>query len=125
MEDLVGTVWIDEADSEIARAEGQFLADFKLGFGLLVDIHKGLSFTLEKQKINDEVWLTKRVSGQGKASFGVFILRVHGRSAADMSDYRKFQTGVTILPGSQVIDDNGAPKPAEPVPPVAPSQSPK
>ena len=124
VEDLVGTVWIDEADRQIARTEGHFLADFKLGFGLILDIHKGLGFTAELQKINGEVWLPKSFSGQGKASVLTFVIRVHGRTRAEMSDYKKMRTSVTLLPGSQVIGEDGAPKSQDTTPITPPELSP-
>jgi hypothetical protein len=126
VEDLVGTVWIDEVDRVLARVEGHFLADFKLGLGLLLDIHKGLTFTFQQEKVNSEVWLPREITGQGKASAGVFVARVHGRSRTEMSDYRKFRTGVTLLPGSQVIGPDGEPasKPPDTPPPTDPPSGP-
>lgn len=106
--DLVGTVWIDEQDKVLARVEGHFLNDFKLGLGLLLDIHKGLTFTSEQQKINGEVWLNKSVDGVGKASAGVFI-RVHGHVHVDSSEYRKYRASSTIRGTNGVIDENGKP----------------
>ena len=59
VQDLVGTAWIDEQDKVLARAEGHFLADFKIGLGLVADIHKDFHFTIEQRKINGEAWLPK------------------------------------------------------------------
>lgn len=120
VKDLVGTVWFDEADRVIARTEGRFLGDFKLGLGMILDIHKGLSFTYEQQKINNEAWLPKEFAGQGKASVGVVVFRVHGRTHTEMSDYRKFHTTSTIIGSNGVVGEDG--KPVEPatVPPAEP-----
>jgi hypothetical protein len=122
VEDLVGVVWIDEADRVLARVEGHFLADFKVGLGLVMDIHKDLTFTSEWQKVNDEVWLTKRVTGHGKASVGVFVVRVHGRSLIEMSDYRKFRASSTIVGTNGAIGPDGKPvvEPPEPKAPEIP-----
>jgi len=116
VKDLVGTVWFDEADRVIARTQGRFLGDFKLGLGMILDIHKGLSFTFEQQKINNEAWLPKEFAGQGKASVGVVVFRVHGRTNTEMSDYRKFHTTSTIIGSNGVIGEDGKPvqPPAEP-----------
>jgi len=124
VKDLVGTVWFDEADRVIARTEGRFLGDFKLGLGLIVDIHKGLSFTFEQQKINGEAWLPKEFAGQGKASVGVVVARVHGRTHTEMSDYRKFHTTSTIIGSNGAIGEDG--KPVEPTntPTTAPTTGP-
>ena len=85
VKDLVGTVWFDEADRVIARErEGQVSGRLQtLGLGMILDIHKGLSFTFEQQKINNEAWLPKEFAGQGKARAWVSVVfRVHGRSNA-------------------------------------------
>lgn len=108
VKDLVGTIWVDEEDKVLARVEGHFLNDFKLGFGLLMDIHKGLSFTVEQQKINQEVWLMKSFDGIGKASVGVF-LGVHGHSHTENTDYRKYRASVTIVGTHGAVDENGKP----------------
>jgi hypothetical protein len=80
-----------------------------------------LSFTFEQQKINNEAWLPKEFAGQGKASVGVLVFRVHGRTHTEMSDYRKFQTTSTIIGSNGVIGDDG--KPIEP--PVGPPAEPQ
>lgn len=109
VEDLVGTVWIDEQDKVLARVEGHFLADFKLGFGLIADIHKGLAFTMQQKKVNGEVWLPQEIDGHGKASILVVVARVHGHTHATMSDFRKYHASATIVGVSGVVDDQGNP----------------
>ncbi len=111
VKDLVGTVWFDEEDRVIARTEGRFLGDFKIGLGMLLDIHKGMSFTFEQQKINNEVWLPKEFAGQGKASVGMVVYRIHGRTHTEMSDYRKFQTSSTIVGTNGVVEDGAGETP--------------
>ena len=123
--DLVGTVWIDEQDKVIARAEGHFLTDFKIGGGLILDLHKSLSFTMEQQKINGEVWLPRQFLFRGKASLLVVIERVHGRTQVEMSDYRKFRTGATILGSSDALGPEGNPLPTDTPPPPQPTSLPR
>ena len=117
VQDLVGTAWIDEEDKVLARAEGRFLADFKIAFGLLADIHKDFRFSMEKRKINGEVWLPKEVDSYGQASVGVFVARVNGHTQVESSDYRKFRTTSTIISTSGPIDANGNPIPDPPAKP--------
>ena len=122
VQDLVGTAWIDEEDKVLARAEGHFLADFKIGFGLLADIHKDFHFTMEQRKINGEAWLTKEFDFYGKASVGVFVARVNGHTHVESTDYRKFRTTSTIIGTNGAIDDNGNPIPD---PTTSPQPAPK
>jgi hypothetical protein len=124
VQDLVGTAWIDEQDKVLARAEGHFLADFKIGFGLLADIHKDFHFTLEQRKINGEAWLPKEFDFYGKASVGVFLERINGHTHVESSDYRKFHTSSTIIGTNGAIDDNGNPIPESTTPSPQPAPKP-
>ena len=124
VQDLVGTAWIDEEDKVLARAEGHFLADFKIGFGLLADIHKDFHFTMEQRKINGEAWLPKEFDFYGKASVGVFVARVNGHAHVESTDYRKFRTTTTIIGTNGAIDDNGNPIPDPATLPAQPAPKP-
>ena len=95
--DLVGTVWVDEQDHVLTRAEGHFVNNFKVGGGLLVNIQKGTSFSLEMKKINDEVWLPAVLAGQGSMRALLFF-SFNGDGRIVNSDYRKFKTTSTIVP---------------------------
>ncbi len=111
--DLVGTVWIDEKDRVLVRGQGHFLNDFKIGGGLVLDIHKGLSFEFATTKINGEVWLPASVEFQGSARFLLFG-GVNGRLHLVTSDYRKFRTSSTIIQSDRLIGPDGNPLPDQP-----------
>ena len=85
--DLVGTVWVDEQDKVLVKAQGHFLNAFKIGGGLLVNIQKGTSFGMEQKKINDEVWLPSLLEGQGEAR-ALLLFKFNGSLRAVESDYR-------------------------------------
>ena len=102
--DLVGTLWIDEQDHAIVRIEGHFVDNFKVGGGLLVNIQKGLTFSLEQTRINDEVWLPARVEGHGSARALLFF-HFNGAMTVMNSGYRKFKADSTIVSaGGQALD---------------------
>jgi len=109
--DLAGTVWVDEKDHALVRVEGRFLADFKLGGGLLANVHKGTSFQADWTKVNDEVWLPARIDAQGSARVLLFI-NFNGAIHATDSDYRKFRANSTILPG--VVEASDVPEDTQP-----------
>ena len=118
--DLVGTVWIDEKDRVLVRGEGHFLNDFKIGGGLVLNIHKGLSFDFRTAKINGEVWLPASVDGQGSARI-LLLDHVNGRFRFVTSDYRKFRASSTIIQSNRIIGPDGQPlldppTPDKPVP---------
>jgi hypothetical protein len=121
--DLAGTVWIDEKDRTMVRAEGHFANDFKVGGGLVADIHKGTHFSFRAQKVNGEVWLPATIEGRGSARMMLF-LNFNGAMELTASDYRKFRTTSNIVGTNGVIGADGQPVPAgQPVPdPPAPPQ---
>ena len=95
--DVVGTVWVDEQDRVLIRAEGHFIDNFKVGGGLLVNIQKGTSFSLEMKKVNDEVWLPAVLTGRGSMRALLFF-SFNGDGRIVNSDYRRFKTTSTIVP---------------------------
>jgi hypothetical protein len=105
---LVGTVWIDEKDRVLVRGEGHFLNDFKLGGGLLLNVHKGFSFTFQTVKINGEVWLPATLDAHGSARLLLFD-GVNGRVHLVSSDYRKFHTESTIVGLSDALGPDNQP----------------
>jgi hypothetical protein len=107
--DLAGTAWIDEQDRMLVKAEGRFLNNFKVGGGLLANIQKGTSFSMEQRKINGEVWLPAMVEGHGSARALLFF-SFNGNIRAVESDYRKFKATSTILPVTDTVEPTVDPK---------------
>ena len=101
--DMAGTAWMDEEDKVLVKAEGRFLNNFKVGGGLVVNIQKGTSFSMEQRKVNDEVWLPAKMEGQGSFRFLLFA-GFHGSLKIVDSDYRKFKATSTILPGVGTVE---------------------
>lgn len=89
----VGSMWIDENDKQVARLEA-FLADsFNIGGGLVAKLKKGASFTLEQERVNDEIWLPSVAD----INLSVRVLLVKGvevNQVVRSYDYRKFSTEV-------------------------------
>jgi hypothetical protein len=89
-----GVMWIDEKDRQVARIEAALFESYKVGGGLLAKLQKGASFTLEKERVNDEVWLPS----QADINLSVRVLLVKGISVNQVIrsyDYRVFETEVT------------------------------
>ena len=113
--DLAGTIWIDEAERVLVRGQARFTNDFKIGGGLLADIHKGSSFDFQAHRVNDGVWLPGTIDGDGSVRVLLFA-GFNGRLHLEASDYRRFRTSATILPGNGVIGPDGQPVPADRAP---------
>ena len=88
-----GVMWIDERDKQVARLEA-FLSDsYKIGGGLVAKLKKGASFTLEQERVNDEIWLPS--SADINLSVRLFLVKgIEVNQLIKSYDYRKFRTEV-------------------------------
>ncbi len=88
-----GVMWIDEQDKQVARIEAELFDSFKVGGGLLAKLRKGASFTLEQDRINDEIWLPTLAD----INLSVRVLLFGGvkvNQEIKSFDYEKFKTEV-------------------------------
>lgn len=88
-----GSMWIDEKDKQVARLEA-FLADsYKIGGGVVAKLKKGASFTLEQERVNDEIWLPS--TADINLSVRLFLVKgIDLNQVIRSYDYRKFTTEV-------------------------------
>jgi hypothetical protein len=54
---MSGTVWVDEADRQVARLEATLDDNFRLGAGLLATVQKGTYVRMEQSHVGDGLWL--------------------------------------------------------------------
>jgi hypothetical protein len=54
---LQGTMWIDEADRQVAQLEVSFTDNFRVAGGLVASVEKGSSFRFDQNLVNGEIWL--------------------------------------------------------------------
>ncbi len=88
-----GAMWIDEEDKQVARLEAFLFDSFKIGGGLVAKLKKGASFTLEQERINDEIWLPS--VADINLSVRVFLVKgIDLNQVIRSYDYRKFSTEV-------------------------------
>jgi hypothetical protein len=88
-----GVMWIDEQDKQVARLEAVLADSFNIGGGMLAKLRKGASFTIERDRINNEIWLPS----QTDINLSVRVLMVKGINVNQLIkayDYRKFETEV-------------------------------
>jgi hypothetical protein len=88
-----GVMWIDEQDKQVARLEATLADSYKVGGGLIAKLKKGASFTLEQERIGDEIWLPS----QADINLSVRVLLVKGIEINQILrsyDYQRFETEV-------------------------------
>lgn len=54
---LAGTLWIDEADRQVARIEITFYENFGIGGGLFASIQKGTKMDMRQAPVGDGLWM--------------------------------------------------------------------
>lgn len=54
---LQGTLWVDEADRQVAHMEVSFDDNFHVAGGLVANIQKGSNFRFDQEQVNGELWL--------------------------------------------------------------------
>lgn len=82
-----GAIWIDEADTQVARVEARLIEAYKVGGGLLASLKEGASFVLEQDRVNNEIWLPTRA----EINLSVKVLLVKGFSANALIEYGNYK----------------------------------
>ena len=87
---LRGTLWIDEADRQVAHLEVSFDDNFRMVGGILATVQKGSSFRFDQAKVNGEIWLPTGAEGTVQARLLLLkSLRQHFRERD--YDYQRFK----------------------------------
>ncbi len=88
-----GVMWIDEKDKQVARLDAYLADSFNVGGGVLAKLRKGATFSLEQERVNDEIWLPSTAD----INLSIRVLLVKGiniNQIVKSYDYRKFATEV-------------------------------
>ncbi len=90
-----GRFWIEKGDYHAMKLEVDALETITVGW-LLVRLAKGSHVTIESARVNDEVWLPKRIAvTAGLRTLLLFGARIE--TQIDYSGYKKFQAESRIL----------------------------
>jgi outer membrane lipoprotein-sorting protein len=86
---LQGTIWIDEADGQVARLEVTFIDNFRVAGGLFADIEKGSTFHFDQELVNGELWLPTGIEGTMHARL-LLLKNIRRHSIERDYDYKRF-----------------------------------
>lgn len=92
---MKGRLWIDAQTYEWAKAEAETIDTVSFG-GFALRVGPGTRFTLQQVRVNDEIWLPKRVSVTWQARLLLFK-RLAGQVDYTYSGYKKFQSDSRIV----------------------------
>ncbi|MCX6633540.1 MAG: hypothetical protein NT090_00365 [Acidobacteria bacterium] len=92
---LQGKLWVDKQDYHLAKAEVEVVDTISVGL-FLVRVAKGSRATFEQTRVNDEVWLPRRVQVFASARLGLLkVLRIE--QEVIYSKCRESQTGPFVI----------------------------
>jgi hypothetical protein len=91
---LRGTLWIDQQDYHWARVEAEALDTISWGL-FLARIAPGMRVMFELNRVNDEVWLPKRVEFAGSARLGL-VKKFNVNQVITFSDFRRYSADSRI-----------------------------
>lgn len=95
MSKIHGTFWIDKSTNQMVKLDAE--ATDAVSFGLfLVRVNKGARFVVEQTRVNDEVWLPKRMQAALDARLAL-VKKFRGELNITFDNYRKFQSDSRIV----------------------------
>ena len=98
---LQGTIWIDEADRQVAHLEATFIDNFHVAGGLLANVQRGSNFHFDQELVNGELWLPTGVEGTMQAR--VLLLKNLRRHSIERDyDYKRFKVGTQQAKDAEV-----------------------
>ncbi|HET9840264.1 MAG TPA: hypothetical protein VFR84_18700, partial [Candidatus Angelobacter sp.] len=98
---LKGRIWIEKQEYNWVKVEAEAIDTISFGL-FLFRIHPGSRFELENAHVNNELWWIKRLSIHGSAR--IALLKNESVDQEEVfSNYKKFSTSITILPGMKEV----------------------
>jgi len=96
-----GKIWIDKKNYGWIKMEAETLDTISLGL-FLVRVHKGTRMEFEQTRVNDEIWLPRRVFMNASARVALVANDTFDYELR-FSQYKKFTSDVKILPGATEV----------------------
>ena len=106
---MKGRIWIEKQEYNWVKVEAEAIDTISFGL-FLFRIHPGSRFELENAHVNNELWWIKRLSINGSAR--IALLKNESVDQEEVfSNYKKFSTSITILPGMREVPAEQTPAP--------------
>jgi hypothetical protein len=100
-----GTVWIDEADRQIAHIDVSFSDNFHVAGGLVANIEKGSRFSFDQAPVNGEVWLP--TGADVNAQLRLFMVKNMRQHVTERDyDYKRFHVEAEQGKGAKAVVEN-------------------
>ncbi len=89
---LAGTVWIDEAERQVARLEVHFYDNFRIGGGLLASVQKGTSMIVDQSPLGEGLWM--QVSSEDHLAARIVVKNLRMNVHIQDLDFKRFDIGM-------------------------------
>jgi hypothetical protein len=90
--------WVTEQDHQVVRSEIEVIDAISF-FGAIAKIQPGTRLVFERQKINDEFWAPRRISGTMKGRL-LLVKGLNERQVTEYSDFKKYTVETIVKPGT-------------------------
>jgi hypothetical protein len=99
---LQGTIWIDEADRQVAHMEVVFTDNFRIAGGLLASVQKGSNFHFDQAPVSQGMWLP--TGGEGTVQARVLMLKNMRQHVTERDyDYKIFNVDAQQQKDARVV----------------------
>ncbi len=99
---LKGTIWVDEADREVAHADVSFIDNFHVAGGLLANVQKGSNFHFDQAPVEGQFWLP--TGGEGMMQARVLLLKNMREHFTERDyDYKRFKVEAQEAKDAKVV----------------------
>ena len=105
---IKGKMWIEKKDYNWVKVEAEAIDTISFGL-FLFRIHTGSRFSLENAHINNEFWGLHRLIINGSARIALLKNEI-AEQEDEFTNYKKFTSTVTILPGVREVPAEEKPK---------------
>ena len=92
---IEGTVWIDEADRQVARLEVEFYENFRVAGGLLASIQKGSVIKIGLSPIGDGLWM--QTENEQHMNVRVMVKGVRENVSMKSYDFKRFNVDASAF----------------------------
>jgi hypothetical protein len=99
---LKGTIWVDEADREVAHADVTFDDNFHVAGGLVANIQKGSNFHFDQAPVEERLWLP--TGGEGNFQARVLLVKNMRQHFSERDyDYKRFRVETQQAKDAKVV----------------------
>lgn len=100
---LKGTIWIDEADRQVAHVEVTFDDNFHVGGGLVANVQKGSNFRFDQAPVDGGLWLPTGAEGTLQARL-LLVKNMRQHFSERDYDYKRFKVETQQGSATRVAD---------------------